>query len=46
MKFRIIGTLVVLVILGALYVVTYDDSQVRSTSSPQSEPAFAPLKIQ
>lgn len=35
MKARIIGALLVLAILGALYVVTYDDSQVRPTSNTQ-----------
>jgi hypothetical protein len=35
MKYRIIGTLVILVILGALYVVTYDDNQARPAGSSQ-----------
>ena len=35
MKARIIGAIFVLTVLGALYVVTYDDSQVRSTSNTQ-----------
>jgi len=48
MKARIIGTIFVLTILGALYVLTYDDTQVRpaNTSQPASEPAIQPLKIQ
>jgi hypothetical protein len=45
MKARIIGTILVLAILGGVYVLTYDENQVRTTNSPQSEPAFAPLKI-
>jgi len=35
MKARIIGAIFVLTVLGALYVVTYDDSQVRPTSNTQ-----------
>jgi hypothetical protein len=35
MKYRIIGTLIILVILGALFVVTNDDNQVHPTGSSQ-----------
>jgi hypothetical protein len=35
MKARIIGTIFVLVILGALYVVTNDDGQPHPTSNTQ-----------
>jgi len=49
MKARIIGTLVLLVVLGVLYVATYDDNQVRPTgSSSQVDPnagALQGLKI-
>jgi hypothetical protein len=47
MKARIIGTIFVLLVLGALYVFTYDDNQVHpaNSSQPSSEPAFQPIKI-
>jgi hypothetical protein len=46
MKARIIGTIFVLLVLVGVYVLTYDESQVRPASSSQpSEPAFQPLKI-
>jgi hypothetical protein len=46
MKFRIIGTLVVLAILFALFVVTQQPSNSGpQPTAPTSEPAFQPLKI-
>lgn len=45
MKYRIIGTLIILVILGALYVITNDDNQVRPAgSSQQSDPNAGALQ--
>jgi hypothetical protein len=49
MKARIFGTIFVLAILGALYIVMNDDSQGHPANVPQpttSEPAIQPLKIQ
>jgi hypothetical protein len=46
MKFRIIGTLVVLAILGALFVVTQEPSNsMPQPTATTNEPAFQPLKI-
>ena len=48
MKFRIIGTLVVLAILAALAVVTQDDGNtgnVNQPVAPQNETGLQPLKI-
>jgi len=46
MKYRVIGTLVVLAILAGLFIITQEPSgQVHQPTAPQNDTGLQPLKI-